>query len=185
MSREREKQPKKPIAEGVSAIAALAQAFDASQGQKESSGDFNYQLESSYLDHQRQQLAFDHELHAYTQEVDKHVLRKWVLGGLFLLTCFWLLVVVVFVGWTAMSATTTEREKLIQLQTEVQVNLQNGTNLLAASMLKAASPKYCSIPFRLSDSVLIAFITSTKIFKRAVDRFHRRGFFQIDHQVHD
>lgn len=151
----REKGKKKPISEEVSALASLAQNTGAS--------DEDYKLESVYLDQLRQQLIFEKEQHELQEQKERHKLRKAVLRLLFGLTLGWLIVVVIFVGWTALSPSVQDREKLFQLQTQAGLASSSQTNSPPKSVLNAVAPSYCPILFHLSDSVLVAFITSTTV----------------------
>ena len=155
MPRDKAKQPRKAIAEEVSALASLAQPAEASED--------DYRLESVFLDQLRQQLNYEKELQEFQEQQDRHELRKSVLGRLFRLTSVWLFIVIVFVAWTALSPSVQDREKLFQLQTQATSALSLGTNLPPQTLIRTASPKFCPILFHLSDSVLVAFITSTTV----------------------
>lgn len=101
-------------------------------------------------------------------------IRRKVLLFLACLTCAWLAVVVLFVGWTALSPTVQDREKLFLLQTEAASKFPQAVtatapvkvqpaNVIPQSSLRAVSPHYCPILFHLSDTVLVTFITSTTV----------------------
>ena len=156
MSHDKDKQlKKKPIAEQVSALASFSQATSATS-------DEEYRLESVFLDQLRQQLNYEKELHEFQEQQDRHEMRKSTFDWLLKLTVGWLGVVVLLVAWTALSPSVADREKLVQLQNQIGT-ISAATNPLQATMLHAASPKYCPILFHLSDSVLVAFITSTTV----------------------
>lgn len=149
------KQPRKAIAEEVSALASLAQPAEASEE--------DYRLESVFLDQLRQQLNYEKELQEFQEQQDRHEMRKSVLGRLFLLTSVWLFIVIIFVAWTALSPSVQDREKLFQLQSQAASVISFGTNLPPQALMRTVSPKFCPILFHLSDSVLVAFITSTTV----------------------
>ena len=169
MPHNKDKPLKQPISEQVSTLASSVKAT----GETEES----YKLESLFVDEfsesvkagdsvslveLAQRLGYERDRHDFSVEVEKHGFRMSFLRWLFYLTCAWLLAVIVFVAWTALSPSIADREKLVQLQN--QIGATNGaTNVLQATMLHAVSPKYCPILFHLSDSVLVAFITSTTV----------------------
>lgn len=129
------RKPTKPISELVSALASSAKGV--------STGEDDYRLESVYVDQLRQQIASEKD-QDLRERIDRHSLRKGILWALMGLTFIWLIVVVVFVGWSAVSPTVPDREKIIQLGQQVKV-------------------RFCPILFHLSDGVLVAFITSTTL----------------------
>lgn len=167
-------QPPKPpeqktLEQRVSALAARLQTPLV--------GKSEYKLESSFVERLKkslgsgkdvslvelaQQLSFEREQHDLSAEKEKHKFRKMFLWCLFGLTCFWLLVVIVFVAWNAVSPSVENREKLMQLQMQC-ASPMSSTNSLNCVATKTVTPHFCSVLFHLSDSVLIAFITSTTV----------------------
>lgn len=158
-----------PIEKRISALVARLQAREA--------GDSEYNLESSFVEQLKkskrsgkavslvelaQQLSYERERHDFDVEREKHRFRKLFLWCLFGLTCFWLLVVIVFVTWNAVSPSVENREKLMQLQIQVAAS-SSPTNTLNGIVARTVTPHFCSALFHLSDSVLIAFITSTTV----------------------
>lgn len=176
MSDEKQKPFKTKIGEIISAIASSANITGKTNE--------DYKLESLFVDRLKKslfkrasqgeelgeadlvllakQLSYEQKKHEFEAEKDKHKFRKWFLWALFGLTCAWLLIVVFFVGWNAVSPSVIDREKLLQLQGQLNVS-NGGTNVLQSAMMRVANPKYCPILFHLSDSVLVAFITSTTV----------------------
>ena len=100
---------------------------------------------------------------SFKEDEEKHNFRKLFLKALFLLTCAWLATVVYFVYQNAVSPSVDDRGKLIQIQVQLETISKATTNTLDSAMIHAANPEYRSILFHLSDSVLIAFITSTTV----------------------
>lgn len=145
MPRLPKKQPldKAAVTQRVSALASRANLAVAS--------DADYQLESRFFEQFQAQ--------DFTHREDKHNLRKTVLVSLFCLTCFWLLAVIAFVAWTALSPSIADRQAVVALYSDVSEFAGKTTNAIRLPTL----PKYCPILFHLSDSVLIAFITSTTV----------------------
>jgi|GEM_PF-4466577 len=159
----------KPIAQRVSALAALLKFGEAN--------DREYNLESSYVEHLKkslssgkevsllelaQRLSYERDRHDLTAEIEKHTFRKKFLWCLFGLTCVWLFLVIIFVGWNASSPSVEDRTKLLLLQSQIASN-NNTSNFICVAEMKTATPHFCSTLFHLSDSVLIAFITSTTV----------------------
>ncbi|MEJ0088445.1 MAG: hypothetical protein WDM80_01595 [Limisphaerales bacterium] len=97
------------------------------------------------------------------EKQDTHSFRKGFLVALFVLICIWLGVVIYFVSQNAKCPTVADREKLIQIQNQIVSMALDKTNAVDDAMLKIASPKFSENFFHLSDSVLIAFITSTTV----------------------
>ena len=169
MSSEKDRQHRgKSIAESISAVAPLQPVPGSNE---------EYELESSFADSLKkkssggqevslvklaQQLSFARDEHEFHVEKEKHQFRKRFLWCLFSLTCFWLFIVICFVGWNAMSPSIENREMLLHLQTQLSSTLVT-TNAINASVLTTVTPHFCPILFHLSDSVLIAFITSTTV----------------------
>lgn len=137
-------------------VAALAERA----GSESSTG--GYEEEKSFLDTLRvliatQKDAFDHE-----KDVDVHGLRKSNLRALFWLTCVWLFAVVCFVAMSAVSPSVSEREKILEIREKYEGKLAGS---LISTNVTHRQPviRYCPLTFKLSDTVLVAFITSTTV----------------------
>lgn len=90
-------------------------------------------------------------------------LEKDFFIALSVLTCSWLTTVIYFVYQNAVSPSIEDRGKLIQIQAQLDATTNLATNLFHSAMFYAANPVYKPSLFHLSDSVLIAFITSTTV----------------------
>lgn len=101
--------------------------------------------------------------HSFKEDEEKHKFRKRFFIALFVLTCSWLTTVIYFVYQNAVSPSIEDRGKLIQIQAQLDATTNLATNLFHSAMFYAANPVYKPSLFHLSDSVLIAFITSTTV----------------------
>jgi ABC-type Fe3+ transport system permease subunit len=131
------RKPKASRSQVEEKISKLADAVPEATGE----GQAQYEQEAAYAETYRQQQIAERAA-ALEQDQDKHTWRKGVLASLFIMTCLWLLFVVLVVCLSATSPSITDRNALENLGVKV---------------------RYCPVFFKLSDTVLVSFITSTTV----------------------
>jgi hypothetical protein len=127
------KASRSQVEEKISKLAAAV-------SEATSEGQAQYEQEVAYAETYRQQQMAERAF-GLEENQDKHTWRKGVLAALFVMTCVWLLIVVLIVCLSATSPTIADRSTLKTL----------------------SGVRYCPILFKLSDTVLVSFITSTTV----------------------